>query len=149
MRGDLLASVQHLVQIAAHIAYAGDAVRKKQRKDQIVTVHSGTAKVDMRMHVPKAGDQILSLRIHHLPRSGTRFSRPADADDTIAADHNCRIRLNPARGDVDQTGMGDRQCPCLRPRRQRSQKRQSKQKSLKDSHKTIVLPGYGRGVPAW
>ena len=64
---DFRASVENWIKRTAHIADACDAVGEKKRKDEICSIARGVIEIDVRVHVPEAGDEVLAMSVDHLP----------------------------------------------------------------------------------
>ena len=60
VRGDVVASLKNGVECAAHVADAGDAVGEEERKNEVGAVCGGAVEVDVGVHVPEAGDEVLT-----------------------------------------------------------------------------------------
>jgi len=106
MGGDLVASVQDGVEVAAHIAYAGDAVGEEEREDEVGAVGGGAAEVDVGVHVPQTGDEVLTGGVDDL--AGGRRARGArDRVDAIVVDHDGAIRLGLSGDGIDDGDVRD------------------------------------------
>ena len=80
-----LARVQHGVEIAAHVANAGDAVGDEERKDEVGRrSRCGPVEVDMGVHVPEAGDEVLALGVDDLSSFGIELGGGSNGGDSVA-----------------------------------------------------------------
>ncbi len=107
MGGDGGAGVQDPVQVAAHIADAGDAVGEEEREDEVGAVIGHAVEVDMGMHIPQAGDEVLALGVDDLPCSGSVFAGMLDAEDAVALDDDGGFGVYCAVGNVDELRVRD------------------------------------------
>ena len=107
VRGDLVAGVEDGVERAAHVADAGDSVGEEEGEDEVSAVGGGRVEVDVGVHVPEAGDEVLAFGVDDL--SGLWFeSRGAsDAGDAVAVDDDGGVGLGCAGDGVDDGCVGD------------------------------------------
>jgi hypothetical protein len=107
--GDSIAAAYDVVEKAAHVANAGHTVDEERRHNELVGDRGGArVEVDMRMHVPESGDQILSTSINYLrimrypntPGFGNGF-------DSIRGDKYSHARARRHSCHVDHCDVGN------------------------------------------
>jgi hypothetical protein len=105
MSRDGVAGLKNWVEIATHVSNASDAVRKKQRKYKIASIAFGAIEVDVCVHIPKTGDQVLAFGVDGLPP--WRCGPVPDTYNSIAFDAHCGLRTKLAADDVDHVCIDD------------------------------------------
>jgi hypothetical protein len=95
---DLLPPAEQLLELAAHVAHAGDAVGEEQGKRDLLPAGEPVAEGHVDVHVPEPGDQVAALALHDAGAFRNRDrARRADVDDPLAFHDDGRARLKASR----------------------------------------------------
>jgi len=94
--------LQQDVEIAPHVADAGDSVGDEERERDLPPAGEPVSKYRMDVHVPQSGDEKLARGVHDLC-PGREADRAAlfDLRDMVALDDDRHVREGESPGDVD------------------------------------------------
>ncbi len=114
------------VQVAAHVAHAGDSVGNEQRQGHFFAARNPVSEEGVDVHVPQARDQILPGSVDYVRLlEGVKVAL-AYVGDSIAIDDDGEVRARWAAGGIHNGDIGDgvwnaRPFEALRPLRKRAQ----------------------------
>jgi hypothetical protein len=137
--GDLVAGVENRIKCAAHVADTGDAVGKEEWEDEVVAVIGHAVEVDVGVHIPKAGDEVLALGVDDLPCFGSVPAGILHAQDSVSVDDDGGIGVHGSVGNIDDLRVRDGERLGSGTRGQGK----SEKEALEGSHQIIVLAKAG------
>ena len=140
MSGDFVAGVEDGVECRAHVADAGDAVGEEEREDEVSAIGGGGVEVDVSVHVPEAGDEVLAGRVDDLPGFGFQAGGGFDAGDAVAGDDDGGVGQGFAGDCVDDCDVGDGEGLGVGARRGGYEGEECEaEETLEDSHRLMVM----------
>ena len=99
---DFFARLEDLVEVAAHIADARDAIGDEERQGDVFPRFSPIVKKSVDVHVPEPGNHEFSRRVNHLSVFGDfHVALCADSLDAVARNYDGHFRLHAPSGRVN------------------------------------------------